>query len=329
MNKKKSIIITLVILTVVVVALGVWACTRTSQPQAAAVKTTTLEKTNLQRTVSTNGTVESTYVEQVSNMTGIPVWDIDVSVGEWVEKGDRLCRLYDEKSDTWERVEATTSGTVTAINAQNGAPANGVLFTIEDTNSLRVVTNIKEADVGTVQPGMKVSIKTDATGDKEYTGTVQSIAPTAVKQSSASGTGATAAASTGSQNPEFEARVSIDSDISGLLIGMKARLNIIVEERNGVYSVPFDVLTTNANNESCVLVAADPKDGVYTVKEVPVTTGTETDFAIEISGDQLTDGMQIITDIDKVKAGDSVTLQQNGDSVTAQADTAQGDTNAQ
>lgn len=31
-------------------------------------------------------------------MTGIPVWDIDVSVGEWVEKGDRLCRLYDEKA---------------------------------------------------------------------------------------------------------------------------------------------------------------------------------------------------------------------------------------
>lgn len=324
MNKKKSIIITLVILAVVVVALGVWACTRTSQPQAAAVKTTALEKTNLQRTVSTNGTVESTYVEQVSNMTGIPVWDIDVSVGEWVEKGDRLCRLYDEKSDTWERVEATTSGTVTAISAQNGAPANGVLFTIEDTNSLRVVTNIKEADVGTVQPGMKVTIKTDATGDKEYTGTVQSIAPTAVKQSSASGTGAAAAASSGNQNPEFETRVSIDSDISGLLIGMKARLNIIVEERNGVYSVPFDVLTTGANNESCVLVAADPKDGVYTVKEVPVTTGTETDFAIEISGDQLTDGMQIITDIDKVKAGDSVTLQQASDNSTAQ-----GDTNAQ
>ena len=49
MNKKTSIIITLVILAVVVVALGVWACTRTSQPQAAAVKTTALEKTNLQR----------------------------------------------------------------------------------------------------------------------------------------------------------------------------------------------------------------------------------------------------------------------------------------
>jgi len=60
-----------------------------------------------------------------------------------LKKGDRLCRLYDEKSDTWERVEATTSGTVTAISAQNGAPANGVLFTIEDTNSLRVVTNIR------------------------------------------------------------------------------------------------------------------------------------------------------------------------------------------
>lgn len=314
MKKKKTTIITIIVLAVIVVALGAWACTRNSKPQATAVKTTALSKANLQKTISTTGQVESTYVEQVSNMTGIPVWEIDVSVGQWVEKGDRLCRLYEEKSNTFTRVDATTSGTITAISAQNGAPANGSLFTIENTNSLRIVTKIKEADVGNVHTGMAVKIKTDATGTKEYTGNVQSIAPTAVKQETA--LNASSAGAVSNQNPEFRATVSLDSDISGLLIGMKARLNIVAEERNSVYNIPYDVLTTDANGGTCILVAADEKDGVFTVKEVPVTTGIETDFAIEISGADLVDGMQVITDIDKVKVGDSVSVQNTSGGAT-------------
>ncbi|MEG0379899.1 MAG: hypothetical protein RR614_15580, partial [Eubacterium sp.] len=160
-----------------------------------------------------------------------------------------------------------------------------------------------------------VSVKTDATGDKVYTGKVDKIAPTAVKAVSDK---VSASGASGSQNPEFQTEISLDSDITGLLIGMKARVNVITEERQGVYNIPYDLLTVGDNGEKTILVADNEKDGVFTVTAIPVTTGIETDFAVEISGDQLTDNMNVITDTTKVKAGDMVRLQTSGEQTNGQ-----------
>ena len=316
--KKKIIVIAVIAVIVVAAAIGIWSCGREAAQTALAVETETLSKTSLRRTVNTSGTIESTSVEQVSNMTNIPVWDIDVSLGNYVSRGDRLCRLYSEEADKWESVYATVDGTITEINAVNGAPANGVLFTIENTNSLKVITRLKESDIGTVTTGMPVIIKTDATGDREYQGTLTSIAPTAVKSGSSAAGQQAAAAQASSSAPEFEATVSIDSPIDGLLIGMSADLETIVEEHTDIYSVPYDALTKNAAGENCILTAADEKEGVYTVKEIKVDTGIESDFAVEISSPELTDGMQIITNASAVKAGDQVTLKQDQGASDAQ-----------
>ncbi|MDO4289061.1 MAG: HlyD family efflux transporter periplasmic adaptor subunit [Eubacterium sp.] len=313
--KKKRIVVAVIVVAAIVAAVGIWASTRSAAPAATAVDTGALAKTNIQRTIDTSGTIESTSVEQVSNMTNIPVWDVDVELGNYVSRGDRLCRLYAEETDTWESVYATVDGTITEINAVNGAPANGVLFTIENTNSLKVVTRFKESDIGTVTTGMPVTITTDATGDREYQGTLLSIAPTAVKSSST--TAAQTAQSTTS-SPEFEAVVSIDSPIDGLRIGMNADLKTVVEERADIYSVAYDALTKNAAGENCILVAADEKDGVYTVKEIKVDTGIESDFAVEIASPELTDGLPVITNVSAVKAGDQVTLTQDQGADNAQ-----------
>ncbi|MEG0309986.1 MAG: HlyD family efflux transporter periplasmic adaptor subunit [Eubacterium sp.] len=313
--KKKKIIMGLIILALILIGFGTWTCMRNSKPVTQTVKTEALTKTNVKKTVSTSGLIESTSVEQVSNSTNIPVWDVDVEVGNWVSKGDRLCRLYSEEGNKWESVYAPVAGTITAINAVNGAPAAGVLFTIENTNSLKVMAKIKEADVGVVKTSMPVIIKTDATGDKEYTGSVTRLAPTAVKAVSDKMQGSATASS---QNPEFETEISLDSDVGGLLIGMKARVSIITEEKTNVYTVPYDVLVTGNNGEKSILAATDEKDGDYKVTSIPVTTGIETDFAIEIAGNQLTDNLPIITDVGKVKAGDLVRLQSAGENTNGE-----------
>lgn len=282
------------------------------------VKTTPLTKTTLKSTISTTGAVESTAIEQITNNTGLPVWDIKVSVGSWVEPGSVLCTLYDEKTDTWSNVTSTVSGTVTNIAAQSGAPASGILFSISNTNSLRIVTNIKEADLASVRTGMAVTIKTDATGTTEYTGVVASIAPTATTATGAAATSLTTTAGTtaSTQNPEFQTIINFTSDTSGLRIGMKARCTIITEEKPDVYAVAFDALTTNAAGQKVIMAAADEQDGTYTVKEIPVTTGIESDFNIEISGEGLTDGLQVIDDPTTVKAGDLVVLSSAGGSAS-------------
>lgn len=62
-----------------------------------------------------------------------------------------------------------------------------------------------------------------------------------------------------------------------------------------------------------VLYAVEPKStegkdaSTYIVTEVPVTTGLETDFYIEVSGSNIQNGMSIVSDPQSVTPGMEVT----------------------
>ena len=200
-------------------------------------------------------------------------------------------------------ITAPVSGVVTAVYAEEGQPGNGLLFVIEDTDALKITTNIREYDVGSIEVGMPVVIRSDATGDKEISGTVTYIAPAANKTEN--GNTLTADDST----VEFEAEVQVNDADSGLRIGMNTRLTVLLEERSDVYGVPYDSVVEKADGSE-VVYAVEPsseKEGSYVVTEVPVTTGLETDFYIEVSGDGITDGLSIVSDPQSVAPGMEVT----------------------
>lgn len=200
-------------------------------------------------------------------------------------------------------ITAPVSGVVTAVYAEEGQPGNGLLFVIEDTDALKITTNIREYDVGNIEVGMPVVIRSDATGDKEISGTVTYIAPAANKTEN--GNTLTADDST----VEFEAEVQVNDADSGLRIGMNTRLTVLLEERSDVYGVPYDSVVEKADGSE-VVYAVEPsseKEGSYVVTEVPVTTGLETDFYIEVSGDGITDGLSIVSDPQSVAPGMEVT----------------------
>lgn len=200
-------------------------------------------------------------------------------------------------------ITAPVSGVVTAVYAEEGQPGNGLLFVIEDTDALKITTNIREYDVGNIEVGMPVVIRSDATGDKEISGTVTYIAPAANKTEN--GNTLTADDST----VEFEAEVQVNDADSGLRIGMNTRLTVLLEERSDVYGVPYDSVVEKADSSE-VVYAVEPsseKEGGYVVTEVPVTTGLETDFYIEVSGDGITDGLSIVSDPQSVAPGMEVT----------------------
>ena len=213
---------------------------------------------------------------------------------------EKLQNTLDEATIT-----APVSGVVTAVYAKVGEPGNGLLFVIEDTESLKVTTYIKEYDIGNITEGMKVTIKSDATGDKEIPGTITYIAPAAVKTD----TGATKTTDNNS-TVEFEAEVQVDEQNSGLRIGMNTRLTVLVDERDDVYGVPYDSVVEKADGTQ-VLYVAEPQSSegkdTYVVTEVPVTTGLETDFYVEVSGDSITDGMIVLSDPQSVTVGSEVT----------------------
>lgn len=212
-------------------------------------------------------------------------------------------------------VTAPAAGTVTAVYAEENATATGLMFTIENTEGLQVKVKVKEYDLPSIKEGMKAVITADATGDVEYEGIVQKIAPAAVGSGSAA-TGA-AAAATGS-NVEFEADVLIQTPDTPLRIGMSAKAKIITQEKADVLAVPYDALTTNEKGETVVYTPKKQSDDTYQAVAIPVKTGLETDLSIEVSGEGLTAGTPVITDAKSMSPGLLITVT-NGASALADA----------
>lgn len=203
-------------------------------------------------------------------------------------------------------ITAPVSGVVTAVYAKVGEPGNGLLFVVEDTQSLKINTKIKEYDVANIREGMSVVIKSDATGDQEISGTVTYIAPAAVKTEA----GNTQTGGNDS-NVEFEAEVQVNDPNCGLRIGMNTRLTVLLEEKQDVFGVPYDAVVEKADGSTVVYAAVEQqnsgKNNSYVVTEIPVTTGLETDFYIEISGGEVTPGMAVISNPQSVTPGMEVT----------------------
>ena len=202
------------------------------------------------------------------------------------------------------KITAPVSGTVTAVYASVGSSGSGLLFVIEDTDHLVISTSVKGYDLGDVKTGMTVEIKSDATGDSVIPGTLTTIAPTAKKNQ----LGDTEA----SNDPSFEAEVSVDSAESGLRIGMEARLSYIIARQAHVLAVPYEALFTDEAGQSCILVLRTQEKETYLVEKLPVTTGLDDDLDIAVSGTGVEEGLRVITDAKSYLSyiGKTVTLAQ-------------------
>lgn len=198
-------------------------------------------------------------------------------------------------------ITAPASGTVTAVYATVGGPSTGLLFVIEDVEDLVVKTTIRSYDIGQVQEGMDVTIKSDATGDASFDGSVSFIAPASQK---------TATGDTNTANEVFDAEVKVLSQDTGLRIGMSVRLNYVLQAETGVLAVPYDAIYTNEAGQSCVLAARDQGNGKYILEEIPVTTGVESDVEVAISGPGIEAGLQVLNDPTGRQPGEVVTLVQ-------------------
>ncbi|MDD7486157.1 MAG: HlyD family efflux transporter periplasmic adaptor subunit [Clostridiales bacterium] len=202
------------------------------------------------------------------------------------------------------KITAPVSGTVTAVYASVGSSGSGLLFVIEDTDHLVISTSVKGYDLGDVKTGMTVEIKSDATGDSVIPGTLTTIAPTAKKNQ----LGDTEA----SNDPSFEAEVSVDSAESGLRIGMEARLSYIIARQAHVLAVPYEAIFTDEAGQSCILVLRTQEKETYLVEKLPVTTGLDDDLDIAVSGTGVEEGLRVITDAKSYLSyiGKTVTLAQ-------------------
>lgn len=209
-----------------------------------------------------------------------------------------LANLTQDLSAT--TVTAPVAGTVTAVYANVGANAAGLVFLIEDTTRLVIDSSVKEFDVVSVKPGMPVTIQSDATRDAVYEGRIASIAP-------ASGKDATGKTITGS-DIQYATKVDVVPLDTKLHIGMNVRLNYVLAEQNGVFAVPLDAVYTSPKAGSAVLAAVKDARGATVLQEFAVTTGLSNDLSVAISGRGIEEGLRVINAPTKYTAGATVTV---------------------
>ena len=198
-------------------------------------------------------------------------------------------------------VTAPCDGIITAVNAEEGAVAAGVLFTIENIDTLKISASVGEYDIPYIKEGMTAMIRCDALGSTEFEGTITSVAKTpepADIYSNQSGT-------------NYKIEVSINSDDERLLAGMNAKVSIITEQKAGALTITYDALTTDDSGNDAVYIAEKGDDGVYRAKLVPVTVGLETDYEIEIISPELKAGMLVLTDTSTIMDGSVVMIDES------------------
>ena len=180
------------------------------------------------------------------------------------------------------------NGTVTLVNAEKDATPGGLLFVVEDLDNLIIKTKIREYDLPEAKLGLPVRIKTDATGDAEFSGVLSYIAPTAIK----SATGDLAEGNT----VEFEAEISIDKQNgeNPLKAGMNTQMYIITETVNNVFTVAYNSVHQDVDEKEYIFVKEIGVDGKDNIRKIPVVVGVESDYLVEISSPELEEGMMVL-----------------------------------
>lgn len=186
-------------------------------------------------------------------------------------------------------VTAPISGVVTAVNMETGDSYDGsVILTIEDDSAFVVEAQIDEYDIGRIKKGQEVVIKTNATGDEELAGTVIHVAPRATQ---------------GTENVMYTVKVSVDTESEMLRMDMTAKLSIILEKKEAALTVPYSAVCEDEDGKYYVEVTdlgqqdygeTVPVEGQNAYARIYVTKGIESDYYVEVSGEGLEEGMQVV-----------------------------------
>lgn len=198
-------------------------------------------------------------------------------------------------------VTAPMSGTVTAVGVESGDTySGGDMIEISDCSNLQVSATITEYDIADIKKGQKVIILTDATGETEIEGKITYVALTTGSSLSSSGSsgssdgGSASMSSSSSSSSGYEVRIKITDKNDTLRSGMTAKCSIILEEASDVYAAPYDAIQTDSSGNNVIYV----KDSSGTKKEISVTKGMESDYYVEITGDDLEEGLSVIIPTD-------------------------------
>jgi multidrug efflux pump subunit AcrA (membrane-fusion protein) len=163
-------------------------------------------------------------------------------------------------------VRATTSGTVTSVLTDVGAPVDGStpVATVSDLGNLAAMVNLSEFDAAQVKRGQQARVSVDALGGKVFLGKVLFASLTG--------------SDNGSGVVTFPVLIGLNSLSGAVKPGMNASVRIIVAQRQHVLEVPLEAVTKNDEDRPVVTVM--DAQGRTSLK--PVKLGIANNKSVEI-----------------------------------------------
>lgn len=276
----------------------------TAQGNIAGLEATVNQlKATYDGTVKALNTAVSAADSQIATMQdSLSGAEISSSVG--TETQAMQIKEYQNKLEEG-TLKSTVSGTVTKVNVKPGDIYTGTtIATVEGCEEFIVEAEIDEYDIADIKEGMKVLIKTDATREKELEGKVIYTATSATNSSTQVGMSSTAVGQMGvpSGNATYTVKIALNTPNDRLRLGMNAKLSIITEMKENVWSVPYDSVYTRDDGTKYIEIAKNETGEEK--EELDVKTGIEGTYYIEIISDKLKDGMKII--LPKIDTSNSV-----------------------
>lgn len=175
-----------------------------------------------------------------------------------VEKA-RIALQRAERSLADATLAAPFDGVITAVNAQPGETAGGVLVELFDPATLEVVLDVDEVDIAQVQPGQTASIALETWPDEEIPAEVAAILPRSTA---------------GSDLVTFRTYLTIGDTELPVRVGMTANARLLAETLEGVLLLPSAAIQADRSRGTFSVVrVVSGADGQETFETVPVTIG--------------------------------------------------------
>lgn len=190
------------------------------------------------------------------------------------------------------KIKANIDGVVIKMDAKEDLfPKTGDMIVVDDNSALKVSIDMAQYDAIKLIKGQKANIKVKGL-DKKYTGEITDIGELAqVKANSTD------------KDYKINVKVTIDNPDDKVKAGYEADSEIIINQKDGVFTVGFDgIKEEKAAGKKYIYMVNDKNK----VEKRYVKTGTETEYDVEVI-DGLKDGDKyIVNPPETIHEGDVV-----------------------
>ncbi len=291
-NLKRMIIISIVIITIIVLAsLFIYNRNRQELIDLANTKRITVEKKDLQKLVITNGKFISKNERQVVSVLSGKIKEIKFQQNEKVNKDDVVIviEVSDEFGRTSEQeVKSPINGTITDLSAKTEdfvAAGQSPLFKVINLSDLEIEANVTESDIDEISKNQKTEITISALDEKRINGVVSFISLAPVQ--------------TNSELSTYMIKIQPDTIPAKVKIGMSCDLEIITQTKQNVLTIP-DTYTYKKDSKTFVKSFKKNGDNID-INEVEIQTGFRAETNIEVTSG-LSEGDEIVLPTDEIEA---------------------------